>query len=87
MILLSCTSSEPWIGSQRLTIPNLARPVRDAIADLGLGCFVAPIDPSQADTAAFCAAYEAAEVSANCAVVAGRRADDVHDGSVPGAGY
>ena len=37
---------------------------------------MAPIDPSQADTAAFCAAYEVPlEVSANCVVVAGRRAD------------
>jgi prolyl-tRNA editing enzyme YbaK/EbsC (Cys-tRNA(Pro) deacylase) len=54
----------------------LARPVRDAIADLELECFVAPIDPSQADTAAFCATYDVPpEVSANCVVVAGRRAD------------
>ena len=37
---------------------------------------MAPIDPSQADTAAFCAAYDVPpEVSANCVVVAGRRAD------------
>ncbi len=35
---------------------------------------VAPIDPSLADTAAFCEAYEVAmEVSANCVVVAGKR--------------
>ena len=54
----------------------LAQPVRDAIADLGLECFVAPINPDRADTAAFCAAYEVPlEVSANCVVVAGRRAD------------
>jgi prolyl-tRNA editing enzyme YbaK/EbsC (Cys-tRNA(Pro) deacylase) len=54
----------------------LAQPVRDAIADLGLECFVALIDPGRADTAAFCAAYEVPlEVSANCVVVAGRRAD------------
>jgi prolyl-tRNA editing enzyme YbaK/EbsC (Cys-tRNA(Pro) deacylase) len=54
----------------------LARPVRAAIAELGLECFVAPIDPSHADTAAFCAAYEVPlDVSANCVVVAGRRAD------------
>jgi prolyl-tRNA editing enzyme YbaK/EbsC (Cys-tRNA(Pro) deacylase) len=54
----------------------LAQPVRDAIADLGLECFVAPIDPDRADTAAFCAAYDVPlEVSANCVVVAGRRAD------------
>jgi prolyl-tRNA editing enzyme YbaK/EbsC (Cys-tRNA(Pro) deacylase) len=54
----------------------LARPVGYAIAELGLECFVAPIDPNQADTAAFCAAYEVPlEVSANCVVVAGWRAD------------
>src|SRR4030095_14991286 len=54
----------------------LAGPVGDAIVELGLECFVAPIDPNQADTAAFCAAYEVPlEGSANCVVVAGRRAD------------
>jgi len=54
----------------------LARPVKEAIAELGLECFVAPIDPSRADTAEFCAAYEVPlEVSANCVVVAGRRGD------------
>jgi prolyl-tRNA editing enzyme YbaK/EbsC (Cys-tRNA(Pro) deacylase) len=54
----------------------LAQPVREAIADLGLDCFVAPIDPSRADTATFCAAYDVPlEVSANCVVVAGRRAE------------
>jgi prolyl-tRNA editing enzyme YbaK/EbsC (Cys-tRNA(Pro) deacylase) len=35
---------------------------------------VAPIDPSLADTAAFCAAYEVGlDVSANCVVVSGKR--------------
>jgi prolyl-tRNA editing enzyme YbaK/EbsC (Cys-tRNA(Pro) deacylase) len=54
----------------------LAQPVRNAIADLGLECFVAPIDPDKADTAAFCATYDVPlEVSANCVVVSGRRAD------------
>ncbi len=39
---------------------------------------VAPIDPSLADTAAFCEAYEVApEVSANCVVVAGKREGEV----------
>lgn len=53
----------------------LARPVKDAVAELGLDCFVAPIDPDRADTAEFCAAYQVPlEVSANCVVVAGRRA-------------
>jgi prolyl-tRNA editing enzyme YbaK/EbsC (Cys-tRNA(Pro) deacylase) len=54
----------------------LARPVKDAVAELGLDCFVAPIDPDRADTAEFCATYQVPlEVSANCVVVAGRRAE------------
>ena len=54
----------------------LAEPVKEAITELGLECFVAPIDPSNADTAQFCAAYEVPlTVSANCVVVAGRRAE------------
>ena len=41
-------------------------------------CFVAPIDPDLADTAAFCAAYDVPmDASANCVVVSGRRADTV----------
>jgi prolyl-tRNA editing enzyme YbaK/EbsC (Cys-tRNA(Pro) deacylase) len=54
----------------------LARPVEKAITDLGLECFVAAIDPNRADTAEFCAAYQVPlDVSANCVVVAGRRAE------------
>ena len=54
----------------------LARPVKDAMAELRLECFVAPIDPSNADTAEFCAAYDVPmDASANCVVVAGRRAE------------
>jgi prolyl-tRNA editing enzyme YbaK/EbsC (Cys-tRNA(Pro) deacylase) len=54
----------------------LAAPVRAVIQEHGLQCFVSPIDPKLADTAAFCAAYDVpAEVSANCVVVAGRRGD------------
>ena len=54
----------------------LARPVKDAVAELGLDCFAAPIDPNRADTAEFCATYQVPlEVSANCVVVAGRRAE------------
>jgi prolyl-tRNA editing enzyme YbaK/EbsC (Cys-tRNA(Pro) deacylase) len=54
----------------------LADPVRAAIQEMDLDCFVAPIDPTRADTAAFCAAYDVPlEVSANCVVVAGRRAE------------
>ncbi len=40
------------------------------------GALVASIDPDVADTAAFCTAYDVAlAASANCVVVAGRRAD------------
>ncbi len=54
----------------------LAAPVAAAVQTLGIECFVAPIDPDLADTAAFCEAYQVpTAVSANCVVVAGRRAD------------
>jgi prolyl-tRNA editing enzyme YbaK/EbsC (Cys-tRNA(Pro) deacylase) len=54
----------------------LAEPVRAAVDDLGVDCFVTAIDPDLADTAAFCDAYHVPlEVSANCVVVAGRRAE------------
>jgi prolyl-tRNA editing enzyme YbaK/EbsC (Cys-tRNA(Pro) deacylase) len=53
----------------------LAAPVAAAVAAVP-GALVAPIDPTHADTAAFCAAYDVAmEASANCVVVAGRRGD------------
>lgn len=54
----------------------LASPVAAALTRTGAPLFVAAIDPSLADTAAFCAAYEIGlDASANCVVVAGRRAD------------
>lgn len=58
----------------------LADPVAAAVTtaptDLREHLFVAEIDPSLADTAAFCAAYEVApDASANCVVVAGRRGE------------
>ena len=54
----------------------LARPVAAAIDALRLECFIAPINPDLADTAAFCAAYDVPlAISANCVVVAGRRAE------------
>jgi prolyl-tRNA editing enzyme YbaK/EbsC (Cys-tRNA(Pro) deacylase) len=54
----------------------LAAPVRDAARHHHLSCFVAAISPDLADTVAFCAAYEVPlAVSANCVVVAGRRAE------------
>jgi prolyl-tRNA editing enzyme YbaK/EbsC (Cys-tRNA(Pro) deacylase) len=58
----------------------LAAPVATALSAAAGGwaadCFVAPIDPGLADTAAFCATYDVPlEVSANCVVVAGRRGE------------
>ncbi|HEY5820678.1 MAG TPA: YbaK/EbsC family protein [Propionibacteriaceae bacterium] len=56
----------------------LAPPVAELIARLGLEAYAAAINPSLADTAAFCAAYEVPlERSANCVVVSGRRGDQV----------
>ena len=51
----------------------LAHPVAAAVPE---GALVAPIDPTLADTAAFCAAYDVGlDISANCVVVAGRRGE------------
>jgi len=53
----------------------LAPPVVAAVAAVP-GAQVAPIDPTHADTAAFCATYDVAlAASANCVVVAGRRGE------------
>lgn len=56
----------------------LAKPTEDLIRqqELGEAVFVAPIDDSLADTAAFCEAYDIGlEVSANCVIVEAKRAD------------
>lgn len=54
----------------------VADPVATLVRDLALEAYVAPIDPDLADTAAFCAAYEVSlDRSANCVVVAARRAE------------
>ncbi|WP_188895984.1 YbaK/EbsC family protein [Microlunatus endophyticus] len=57
----------------------LGGPVRAALESGSLDAdqvFVTEIDPNLADTAAFCQAYESPlENSANCVVVAGRRAE------------
>ena len=57
--------------------PDLtARPVAAALQTWGADVAVAPIDPDLADTAAFCDRYGVLpEDSANCVVIAGRRAD------------
>ena len=52
--------------------------VLDQIDRLGVEYEVVPCDPALADTAAFCAAYDAPmDGSANCVVVAGRRGEVV----------
>ena len=58
----------------------LAAPVTAALRSLAPALAarveVAPIDPTLADTAAFCAAYGVApEVSANCVIIAGTRGE------------
>jgi prolyl-tRNA editing enzyme YbaK/EbsC (Cys-tRNA(Pro) deacylase) len=59
----------------------LASPVAAALAawpDHAADVYVAPIDPSLADTAAFCEAYDVGLAeSANCVVVAGKREGDM----------
>ena len=58
---------------QRLDL--VAQPVATA-ADLVPGARVAAIDPTLADTAAFCEAYDVSPgASANCVVVSGRRGE------------
>jgi prolyl-tRNA editing enzyme YbaK/EbsC (Cys-tRNA(Pro) deacylase) len=62
--------------------PLLAPPVAASIEAIP-GARVAPIDPTLADTAAFCAAYGSPlEHSANCVVVAGKRAGEVRYAAV-----
>lgn len=55
----------------------VAQPVAAALESWGRGdVLAAPIDPGVADTAAFCEMYGVAmEDSANCVVIAGRRAE------------
>ena len=60
----------------------LAVPVAAAVAQTP-SARVAPIDPTLADTAAFCEAYGSPpEHSANCVVVAGKRAGEVRYAAV-----
>jgi prolyl-tRNA editing enzyme YbaK/EbsC (Cys-tRNA(Pro) deacylase) len=60
----------------------LAPPVAAAIGAVP-GARVARIDPTLADTAAFCAAYDfPLELSANCVVVAGKRAGEIRYAAV-----
>lgn len=72
-------SLEPVPALERTDL--LAEPVADALralpAEVAAGCLVAAIDPTLADTAAFCEAYGSPlEASANCVVVAGSRSGE-----------
>ncbi|MFT4167066.1 MAG: YbaK/EbsC family protein [Microlunatus sp.] len=67
---------EPAIAHSDLLADPVSQAVTSATADLQEHLFVAEIDPSLADTAAFCDAYDVAlDASANCVVVAGRRGE------------
>jgi prolyl-tRNA editing enzyme YbaK/EbsC (Cys-tRNA(Pro) deacylase) len=70
----SARGTLPW--SPAVDAPELlAVPVAGAIESVP-GALVAPIDPTHADTASFCAAYDVAPgASANCVVVVGRRGE------------
>ncbi|MGG5258019.1 YbaK/EbsC family protein [Phycicoccus avicenniae] len=60
----------PAAGRAELLAPPVA-----AVVGAVPGALVAPIDPDVADTAAFCETYDVAlAASANCVVVAGKRA-------------
>lgn len=62
---------------------DLVAPPVAAAASLVPRARVAPIDPTLADTAAFCAAYQVSpERSANCVVVAGRRGGETRYAAV-----
>ncbi len=66
----------PALDHRDLLAPPVAAALTAASGDLA-AAEVAPIDASLADTAAFCAAYDVSpEASANCVVVAGKRAGE-----------
>ena len=63
--------------------PHLLAPPVAAALDRAPSARVAPIDPTLADTAAFCEAYESDPAhSANCVVVAGKRGGEVRRAAV-----
>lgn len=72
--MLGTLKTEPARGRPDLLAPVVHRALTDW-APAPPDVLVAPIDPELADTAAFCQAYHVGlEESANCVVVAGRRA-------------
>lgn len=79
--MTSASGNLSWAPAARHT-ELLARPVVDALAQAP-SARVAPIDATLADTVAFCEAYDVAlENSANCVVVAGKRAGEVRYAAV-----
>ena len=72
-----------WTAADAPEAGTLLAPTVAAAIGTVPGARVAPIDPGLADTAAFCAAYGVPmDRSANCVVVAGRRAGEVRYAAV-----
>ena len=70
-------ATEPARERPDLLAPPVAKALVDLPEDLAEGIRVAEIDPDLADTAAMTEAYDLSlEISANCVVVAGRRAGE-----------
>lgn len=69
--------TEPAVERPDLLAPPVANALASLPGDLAAGIRVAEIDPELADTAAMTEAYDLSlDVSANCVVVAGRRAGE-----------
>lgn len=74
--ILGTLAWQPAADRTDLLADPVTAAVASAPADLRTRLYVAEIDPSLADTAAFCAAYEVGlDASANCVVIAGRRGE------------
>jgi prolyl-tRNA editing enzyme YbaK/EbsC (Cys-tRNA(Pro) deacylase) len=66
----------PALERPELLAPPVAATLRHLAPGLAARVAVAPIAPTLADTAAFCAAYGVApDVSANCVIIAGTRGE------------
>lgn len=81
-LAIGMTLSSDWLSSfdtsPATSRPELlAPPVTAALADVPAGVLVAPIDPTLADTAAFCEHYGVPEAaSANCVITMGKRSGE-----------
>ncbi|MDZ8173060.1 YbaK/EbsC family protein [Microbacterium xanthum] len=68
----------PALDAPHLLAPPVAAALGVLPPEIARSIRIAPIDPTLADTAAFCAAYDIRLAdSANCIVVAGKRGDRV----------